>query len=1057
MASTDPNKLVRNFKSRAGKPQEILLNWDLPVDFTQGEEIVIARRKDAFPVELTAVNYEDRYTDVAQVELFRGYPIYCSHLDTDGYDLVVSGSNSFIPSSVTEFDRDAKYTGRLVRDSNGQVFRIVDNTESRITVENIATAEDKQAIPTPGPYVILADFPTQSTPTTIFDLIPDTYTLRVDSNSFVAGDKITLRNNVDLELGSEWIAGSNESQTAENLRQAIISSGVQYSVERYENVLLISKNEEDTIIVTANASSLQINSYSISGSMVFVNRSLSKNELRDKVAQFGAQSFFISSNEGRLIRLYEDLAYNTLPDAQFAVLESFNNTFPSPYKDNYRSGLEVQLRRGTGLEPEKLYYYTAFSTKLRSQLVMNNETSGDETPLNFTVDKVGVYISRIFYESIIYSNADLGGFSYDSGTGVVLYAGAPDLSDKGIQVGDLFSDSQGHRYPITDVSLVASGIITIAPALSVSTAIENPLHGAITRADVPSDFNDIQVGDSFFDIAGSSFEVAGTQFQPTPSVTVPPANAIDVFQGLVDKVIFSNQYLVPFSYDPTTSIVQFGEEVITINRLLASFSYNSISGIVQYSGAAIDLTQVNIGDSLVDGAGNLFTINQVNHAAQRLTIDTGLTVDNTVTSNRDGSVIREVGFVDVEGNSLIDLSNVNTDDLFKVNSKAVFPIVSADQALGQVQLISGIDDISTVVETPFDGSINRRGIDVAWTGYDGELSETLQDIEQGAVRRYASTMDVFYAFFSNQLSTQTFAISCQDRQFGTYVYKLFPSMFRMTDITGDLQDLSAIFGREINELASIINTFELQNADLIYPAALERAASSKGVDLTNETLGIDTRRRIMRDIQSVYQRKGSREAIYEYIRILTTWDITNGTGDLREAIIDDTPETTGLRFYSPSLGEDNTRFIDTLNVQSPPAGRFYKGIAGVTLPGFFTFKEVLINLPNVAYEIGISTDITNNLGVTVMSDDNADYGQINSLVGCFMIPNEGNPNDFYEIISNTQTTITVRGTVPQEALGAKYVVLSPLNLNRFVALSASLGEFMPHDTVPVFNFQLLTV
>jgi hypothetical protein len=1057
VATIDANKLVRNFQARAGNPQEILLNWDLPVDFTEGEEIVVARRKDAFPVELTAVNYEDRYTDVAQVELFRGHPIYCSNLETDGYDLIIANDNSFIPSSVTEFDRDVKYVGRLIRDIKGQVFRIVNNTESRITVENIATAEDQQAIPTPGSYVILADFPTEVSETRILDLIPDTYALRVDSNSFLAGDKITLTDIVDLTLGSEWNVGLTSDDTAEQLRLAIVASGVQYTVQRFNNILVIGKGTEDTLTVTTNTSSIQINQYSISGGVIFTSSALQKNELRDKVLQFGTQSYFVKWNEGNRIELYQSLAYDTLPDAQFAVLNSFNGTYPSPYKDNYRSSLEVKIKRGTGLESEKLYYYTAFTTKVRSQLVMNNETSGNETPLNFTVDKVGVYISRIFYESIVYGNSDLRSFTYDSGTGDVLYEGAPDLSGQGIQIGDTFSDEKGQRFTIVDNSQTASGIITLAAGLDVSTVVENPLHGAITKPNIPSDFSNIQVGDSFFDLDGRSFEVAGTSLQPTAGITAPPSNSIDVFQGLVDKVIFHNNMLVPFTYDPSSGTVQYGEQTVVLNRLLSSFSYNSISGIVQYSGGAIDLTQVTIGDTFVDGAENRFEVKEVNHQAQTITLDVGLVVDNTVDSNRDGAIIREVGFVDAEGNPLIDLTQVQAGDLFKTNSKPNITLLSANQELGRVILEAGLDDISTIVETPFDGSISRRGADVAWTGYKGELSETLQDIEQGAVRRYASTMDVQYALFSNPVSTQKFSISCQDRQFGLYMYKLFPSMFRMIDETGDLQDLMEVFGREVNELASIINTFELQNADLVYPAALERAASSKGVDLTSETLGIDTRRRVMRDIQTVYQSKGSREAIYEYIKILTTWDITNGTGDLREAIIDDTPETTGLRFYSPSLGDDNTKFIDTLNVQSPPAGRFYKGISGITLPGFFTFKEVIINLPNVAYELGFSTDMTLNMGNTIVSDDNTDFGQVNSLVGCFLIPNEGNPNDFYEIVSNTSTTITVRGSVPIDSLGAKYVVLSPLNLNRFVALSASIDEFMPHDTVPVFNFQLLTV
>ena len=266
-----------------------------------------------------------------------------------------------------------------------------------------------------------------------------------------------------------------------------------------------------------------------------------------------------------------------------------------------------------------------------------------------------------------------------------------------------------------------------------------------------------------------------------------------------------------------------------------------------------------------------------------------------------------------------------------------------------------------------------------------------------------------------------------------------------------------MFGHEFNVLYALITKYELQNPSVLTPGVLETASQNAGFELVSESLGIDTRRRVMRDIISCYKLKGNRDGIAKFIKVLTTWDITNGTGDTRGAIVDDIPEVVGLRFYSASLGGLNTNLVDTGDVQSPPAGRFVKGVPGLALPGFFQVREVIIELPNVALHIGDSNNLTSFEGNTVLSDVNADFGLNNSLVGCFVIPNEGSPNDFYQIIENDNASITVAGNIPISNLGAKYVILSPLNLTRFVAVSKDIVKFMPYNTVAVFNFTIKTI
>lgn len=1051
---TIKTKLVQNFNVRSNKPNELVLNWNLPIDFEEGEEIIVARRSDAFPVELRNPNYEDRYTDVAQLEVFRGRPVYCSHLVVAGYTLTIANDNAFQPSSITEFDTANKYTGRLIRDSIGQVFKIVDNNETEITVESIATNTAKQTLPQEGAFLILADFPAEKTSTETINLLEASNTITIENNSFNAGDKITINGLTDLVYNTDWTMGVSAEDTAENIKEAIILSGYNFIVERYDNVVLIQRHEEGILsLATNNTTSIKINAYAVSGDKIFVeDNKFTKNQLRGLIVQFGISTYFVKSNNAKEIILYKTgMAYNELPNSIFSVVSSHNNTYVSGFSDKYRNYFEVVTKNGNGLQNNTFYYYTAFNSVIGTTVKCLND-DGTGQVVNFTVDKIGTNVQRIFFENLQFiNNFD---FTYNEIDGKITYESNPDLTEYGIQVGDLVADSDGKRFPIIDVAEVDQGIVGIATGQIVSTVRESRIHGSITRATPPADIANIEVGDTFFDLAGNGFEVTGTNANPTESFAPVPANAIDIFQGLTDKVVVTNEFQVPFTFNARTKKVQYGDRQITRNINLTPFDYNGLSGVIQYNGATIDLTVVAEGHYFVDGAGNKFEIDEVDHANQKLILATGLNVDNTVENQYDGGVIDIVGYQDIDGNDLISLIAVQPQDLFKTNSKNTIQIVEADDSEKTIQLDDSVTDISTLVQTIHDGSVLRRGKEVEWTGFDGELSENLQDNDQGGVKRYSSVYEVNFAYTSSPLSTQALGVSSQNRNMGKFIYRLWPKIpFQSIDTTGDLSDVMDVFGKEINELYTLIDNYQLQDADIVLPKYLNYAVNSLGTNMPSESLGIDTRRRMMRDLLSVYRLKGTREGITKFIKILTTWDITNGTGDFREVIIDDSPEVVGLRFYSPTLGEFNTRFIDTLEVESPPAGRFYKGIAGLTLPGFFEFIEILITLPNVALEIGNSTNISYVGNTTVLRDDNINFEQLNSFTGAFLIPDEANPKNFYKILGNSSNEITVLGTIPRENLGAKYIVLSPLNLNRFIALRAEIPKFLPHNTVAVFNFK----
>ena len=1053
------NKLVRNFEVNTSVVGELRLYWDSPRDLADGEELVVVRRKDAFPVEIRNRNFEDRYTDVAQVEVFRGNPIYCSHLIPNGSGiLLVADDNTFSPA-MPELERDNKYTGRLIRDSLSQVFRITGNNESEIFYESISVNPNNQVTPVLGSFVILADFAKERREVQTLSLLEGSSTISIVNNSFIVGDIVNLNNTVDLVYGTDWSAGASPEETAQNLRAAMFNSGVRYIYIVVGETILVQTGAESALSVTSTNPNAEVITYGAARGKIFLNSELRDNEVRNLVLQDGNLNFsHIERNSSNYIQLRTD---SVAPASDINILDSHNNTFPSAFIDKYRSSLEAIRKKPSELETDVFYYYTAFSTPITSlSITYNEEDLYGENPLPYTIDKVAPYFVRVFYEALRYVNEDMGTYTYDTITGSVSFTDGRDLSSEDIQVGYLFADNLGLRYSIVDIADLASGSFKLATGLSVGTDPQKPIHGSITEAQTPVGFSNIQTGDTFKDIAGNSFQIYGTSTDPLGSTSTPPGHAFDVGQGLIDQNIMLNPFLLPYTYNPTNGKVQYGERPIAQNTQLSPYNYVSLTGIVTYT-TNIELGAVEPGQSFIDGAGNYFEILSVNPNSLEIGLATGLTIDNMVTNRRSGSVVSVEEFTDVDGSPLIGISEVQILDLFKTNSKADYVILDVEVANGAVFIEPGLDAISLQIESEFDGSVYRRGVDVSWVGYEGENEIVLNNSNLGAVRRYNSVNEAQFAYSSNALSTQAFAISASENDIADLLYKWWPSVFRNLDDSGDLEDLMGTLGYKFNEIYSLISTYELQNADLIQPQSLSTAYRQPGLSEVSETLGIDTRRRIMKDMISCWKLKGSRDGVAKFIKVITTWDVTNGTGDVIKAIRDTTPELTGLRHYSPARGELNTEIVDTTDPKSPPAGRFVTGIPGFNLEGFFNIVQILIELPNVALFVGSSTSIGYVGGGTIIQatveDSSADFGVTNSLKGCFIIPIEGNPNDYYKILANTNDTVTIDGIIPQGIVGSRYVILSPLNLNRFVALQTTIVEQLSYRTVAVFNFTVKTI
>jgi hypothetical protein len=323
-----------------------------------------------------------------------------------------------------------------------------------------------------------------------------------------------------------------------------------------------------------------------------------------------------------------------------------------------------------------------------------------------------------------------------------------------------------------------------------------------------------------------------------------------------------------------------------------------------------------------------------------------------------------------------------------------------------------------------------------------------------------------YAPADSKISTQASAISVKNRNFGKLLYSYWPGVAKDLDVTKDLEDLMKVFGFQFEQLHALIEAYKLQDADRVFANALPALADQTGLPSVGYSIGVDTLRRIARDMIPCWKIKGSKEGIGIFIRKITTWDITSGLGNYGEVILDFLPNVEALRFFSPNLGTTNIRITQTgaIGGATPPdspeyttspvtGGRFAQSLPGIVIPGFFTFREFVVILPNVALLTGISDTITTVDGNTIITDPYTDFGMTDGLVGNFVLPNEGEINDIFKIIGNTTNSITLEGTINNKNPGGKLVVLSPLNKDRFVILNSLLPYYIPYGTKAGFTFE----
>lgn len=461
----------------------------------------------------------------------------------------------------------------------------------------------------------------------------------------------------------------------------------------------------------------------------------------------------------------------------------------------------------------------------------------------------------------------------------------------------------------------------------------------------------------------------------------------------------------------TVDTIFLFEKQSFLNTGLETFTYTIGTGVIQFGGI-VDLSNVKAGHTFIDSAGLENIILGVNDGANTVTLNINLTIDSTTpTEESQGSVsiIPVIGPIMSIFPSFVNTSPFPYADTYKIPSEAA------------ARIGTGLVDDQFYYYTAFN---KPEGANVAQAKFS--------NIDAGT-------------------STQVFALSTKDKDFGTLLFELFPGVYKDLDATGDLEDLMEVFGFQLNEIHSLITNFTLQDPDKVLSTALQPLSEQTGLPTVGLSIGADTLRRIGRDLISAWKLKGSKEGIALFIRILTTWDITNGTADFSVAVEDFLPNVDALRLFDPNLGSLNTRITNS-NPIFIAGGRFAQTLPGVVIPGFFSFREFVINLPNIALYIGDSELLTLADGTTTMIDTANNFGANNALVGNFLLPNTEEVNDIFEIVASTATSITVRGTISNRNPGGDYVILSPLNINRFIILNRLLPLYTPFGTKAGFRF-----
>lgn len=115
----------------------------------------------------------------------------------------------------------------------------------------------------------------------------------------------------------------------------------------------------------------------------------------------------------------------------------------------------------------------------------------------------------------------------------------------------------------------------------------------------------------------------------------------------------------------------------------------------------------------------------------------------------------------------------------------------------------------------------------------------------------------------------------KDNNYSQYLFNVLPEEWRVTDTDGFVESYVTIFGKLFDSIktdieVNIRDTYDITNSRLEY---LEYLGSIIGWD-SNEELDGELQREELKNITSVYKKKGKNESIKYLIELITSWNVS---------------------------------------------------------------------------------------------------------------------------------------------------------------------------------------
>jgi hypothetical protein len=248
--------------------------------------------------------------------------------------------------------------------------------------------------------------------------------------------------------------------------------------------------------------------------------------------------------------------------------------------------------------------------------------------------------------------------SYDSSSGMIRLNGIPELEgvnsgwhlvDSSSQVFNISGvDNRAQPYTIyesfnqdDELELKGSGL-----GLQIGQGFQVPSTSVYSSVSFHLKREGNIVGNLIAKIVNDS---SGFPNLSSVVATSIPVNVTDIDDVSYEKTVFffttpptltaSTQYHLVLSGDTGYVSSQSSGSTVFNNTGLVAFTYGPISGVIQYA-SSVNLSSVLAGHFFQDGVGALFKILAVDDTANTVTLDTGLTVNTTVTTAADGAIIK---------------------------------------------------------------------------------------------------------------------------------------------------------------------------------------------------------------------------------------------------------------------------------------------------------------------------------------------------------------------------------------------------------------------------------